>query len=478
MRKFKVAIKTAAFLLAVLLPFLLVAAFVRQIPPQYGKTFLAELAPKVERLKETSSPKLVVIGGSNLAFGLDSKKMEEYLDRPCVNFGLYATLGTKVMLDLSRSALRRGDVAVICPETDPQTYSLFFDGQSMCQALESKPSLFFSLRSQEKLKVLAAVPAHLAAVGSFLIHGTTPDPEGVYRRDSFDAYGDVVYPRPYNDMPSMRDESKDVRLDPALVTDEFTDYLNAYAGAMARKGVRVYFSFPPMNEAALADGTDDESIYAFYTALSSALDFEIISDPRDYILDRAYFYDTNYHLNEVGAQYRTSLLARDVRRALGDTAPLLDLSFPLPPERPIDYFGYNEDDDTTGFFLYTEQDGAMVLTGLTESGKKQTLLTMPVSFEGKPVTAIAKEAFAESEVLERVFIDERTNLTAFFDGAFDGCPTLTRVEIMVPPARINAGMNLFGASNTDCKIFVPLSLYARYATDYGWGPLVSRIDVM
>ena len=50
--------------------------------------------------------------------------MEEMIGMPVVNFGLYATLGTKLMLDLSLGAIKKGDVVVIAPETDPQTYSL------------------------------------------------------------------------------------------------------------------------------------------------------------------------------------------------------------------------------------------------------------------------------------------------------------------------------------------------------------------
>ena len=40
---------------------------------------------------------------------------------PVVNFGLYANLGTKLMLDLSRSGIGAGDVIVVAPEMNEQT---------------------------------------------------------------------------------------------------------------------------------------------------------------------------------------------------------------------------------------------------------------------------------------------------------------------------------------------------------------------
>jgi hypothetical protein len=67
--------------------------------------------------------------------------MEEMLGMPVVNFGLYATLGTKLMLDLSREYINEGDIIVIAPETDAQTYSLFFNAEAAWQAADGELSL-------------------------------------------------------------------------------------------------------------------------------------------------------------------------------------------------------------------------------------------------------------------------------------------------------------------------------------------------
>ncbi len=474
----KSILRVLCFIVALLLPAIAVLSINAAIPKQYGRTFLAELAPKYERLSSVGSPKTVLIGGSNLAFGIDSAKMEEYTGRPCVNFGLYATLGTKAMLELSLGGLGRGDIVVLCPETDPQTYSLFFDARSMCQALEAKPSMFFGLENGEKAKVAAALPEHLTSKLNFYRTATTPDPEGVYRKDSFNALGDVVFPREFNDMVPMFDETTVILPDASIVSEEFIGYVNDYAEKASKKGARVFFSFPPMNELAMADGTDEKALYAFYSYLASVLDFEIISNINDYILDAEYFYDTNYHLNDTGVEYRTSLLARDINRVLGNTEPLLSLSFPSHPVRPDSYFGFNKDDDKTGFFEYEVNGDVCTLVGLTEEGAKEELLVMPVSYNGVPVTSIAKDAFAKSECLERVFVSDNTNLVSFADGAFDNCPTLKRVELTTLPEQITASQRLFGDSAKDVRIFVPLELYSKYVTNYEWGALTEKISVI
>ena len=107
--------------LLLLLPIAAVAASGFLVPAQFEMTFLGEFDDKVERLQNTDGPKIVIVGGSSVAFGVDAELLEQTLGMPVVNFGLYATLGTKTMLDYSKSAVGEGDIIVIAPEMNAQT---------------------------------------------------------------------------------------------------------------------------------------------------------------------------------------------------------------------------------------------------------------------------------------------------------------------------------------------------------------------
>ena len=76
---------------SILLPFLVIGGVVFALPSQYDKTFLGALRDKYERLTSLEEPKIVIIGGSSAAFGLDSAVIEEHTGMPVVNFGLYAS---------------------------------------------------------------------------------------------------------------------------------------------------------------------------------------------------------------------------------------------------------------------------------------------------------------------------------------------------------------------------------------------------
>ena len=122
--------------IAILLPFLVIGGVVFALPSQYDKTFLGALRDKYDRLTSLEEPKIVIIGGSSTAFGLDSGMIGEHTGMPVVNFGLYASLGTKAMIDLARRHIGEGDIVVLAPEMDPQTLSLYFNEESMWQALD------------------------------------------------------------------------------------------------------------------------------------------------------------------------------------------------------------------------------------------------------------------------------------------------------------------------------------------------------
>ena len=150
-------------------------------PSQYSNSFVGALNEKYDRLHSIEEPKLVVVGGSSVVFGTDSAMIEKYTGMPVVNFGLYAALGTKLMLDLSRPAIGEGDVVVLSPELDPQTMSLYFSSEQTLMAFDDDFSMFFDLDVDNKLSVLGGMwPSTSSSL--FTPTGTLIPPASITRR--------------------------------------------------------------------------------------------------------------------------------------------------------------------------------------------------------------------------------------------------------------------------------------------------------
>lgn len=467
-------------LLAILLPVGALASLGFLTPPQYKNTFLGELSDKYQRLYSIDEPKIILIGGSSVAFGYDTKLMQARLGMPVVNFGLYASLGTKIMLDLAADSIGEGDIVILAPEMDPQTLSLYFNGESFWQAADSD----FSMLSKVDYDNCGAVLGNYwGYVKEKLYYLRTEmlDPEGVYNEASFDEYGDIIYERPYNQMKMDYDPTMILTLEPSIVDGAFLDYVNAYVAMAEAKGASVYFTFSPMNKMALAEGTTDESLWDFFDYMSEVLDCEVISDIGDCILDAGYFYDSNFHLNDSGVVVRTASLIKDIRRMLGVTTPV-DIPLPPIPEKPV-----TPDDDKidpndaaaslfADCFIYEETENGLVITGVNEKGKTETELTVPAYFEGKEIIAIGEYAFRGCEKLVRLTVQR--NITSIYSKAFADCPTLKTVRLETQGSRVLVNNEtLLDETHASLQFSVSSENYVTFIGDYFWTPYASRFIV-
>ena len=79
-------IRFLLIVLLLLLPIAATAAVGFLVPAQFEMTFLGEFDNKVERLQNTDGPKVILVGGSSVAFGVDAELLEQTLGMPVINF--------------------------------------------------------------------------------------------------------------------------------------------------------------------------------------------------------------------------------------------------------------------------------------------------------------------------------------------------------------------------------------------------------
>lgn len=403
--------------LVMLLPLALPAAVTLASESVYAESFVGVLNDKIERLDSIKGEKIVVIGGSSVAFGLDSARMEEKLGKPVVNFGLYAAIGTVAMMELSMESINKGDLVILAPEMDPQALSMYFGTDMILKAIDEEPSLIFRFSEESRNKLMGRLWAHAATK---LADAEKYDgaPKGIYSAKSFDTtYFDIKSGmRDENVMPLYYDPNTEIKLSSDIVDEEFIAYVNEYVSYCRSRGAEVYFSYPPMNSAAVDTSCD---VGEFENFLANALDCEIISFASTYIMGPGYFYDTNYHLNDWGVIYRTLSLVEEI--CMYDDS-LDDIFYDKPwepalPEVDVSFEGY---DENSKYFEYEKLfNGAYKIVGLTDEGKKLSTLTVPLGIDNTKVMAIGKGAFAGSRAT-RLNITSDTNLRNFFDGCMNG----------------------------------------------------------
>lgn len=480
----KKLIKLVSFIIILIVPFAVFFTATELVENQYRNTFISALEDKCERLSNTEGKKIIFVGGSSLPFGLRSDLIEQEIDGySAVNFGLYATLGTKVMMDLSKINISKGDIVVLAPELNEQTYSLYFNPVAVEEALDGYSSKYRYLSLKDNLSLFYNYYKFAFRKLNFSIHNSAPDPIGIYRRDSFNEYGDIRVERDHNIMVNGVDNNMLVYTDDRLINNEFFEYINDYAEYINKKGAKLYFNYSPTNRLALKSSKSARS--NFQNEIQELLNCDVLCDIEDCIIDEGYFYDTNFHLNSSGAIYFTNLIIKNLNRFLNRDV-ISDGGISVPPAPSLPDGGDNieipdvKPDDLTNFrdykgeinidyqdyFYYRLVGNSYQITGIKDEYKDIKEIIVPSAYNGKIVTTLAKNAFYGCTELSYIHIGK--TIRSLESECFNGCISLAGIYLYeLDGNTINPSTTgLLKGCNRNAKIYILQG--ANYTTGYSW----------
>lgn len=397
------------------------------LPVQFGDTFMGELKSKYERLKETSGKRIVLVGGSGVAFDCDSALMDDFFPSyEIVNFGMYAGLGTKAVMDLSENYIHEGDIVILSPEQSEQTFSDYFNGEYMWQAADGAFGMLRDLKSENFEAMLENFPRFALEKLNYVMKGQKPQTDSIYQKKSFNTYGDIELDTcRENILPNGYDVNQKVRFTEDVVQPEFMDYMNDWAKRLEKKGAVVWYRYCPVNKLSVED-MDDLAAYDVF--LRQKLDFPVIGNPENSLMEAEWFFDTNFHLNQPGKEVNTVQLIRDMKAMLGDDrAVTVEL-----PEKPHRTWG-------------------------------------EVSAETRIWTAKDSETYQGEET---IVIPE--NVTQIEDYAFSNCAGLKQIVLeQKDPSKCIVGQHLL--DGTGAEILVPQMSVDSYKRNYFWSVYAGRI---
>ncbi len=397
------------------------------LPVQFGDTFMGELKSKYERLKETSGKRIVLVGGSGVAFDCDSALMDDFFPSyEIVNFGMYAGLGTKAVMDLSENYIHEGDIVILSPEQSEQTFSDYFNGEYMWQAADGAFGMLRDLKSENFEAMLGNFPRFALEKLNYVMKGQKPQTDSIYQKKSFNTYGDIELDTcRENILPNGYDVNQKVRFTEDVVQPEFMDYMNDWAQRLEKKGAVVWYRYCPVNKLSVED-MDDLAAYDVF--LRQKLDFPVIGNPENSLMEAEWFFDTNFHLNQPGKEVNTVQLIRDMKAMLGDDrAVTVEL-----PEKPHRTWGEGSAETR----IWTAKDSE--------------------TYQGE----------------ETIVIPE--NVTQIEDYAFSNCAGLKQIVLeQKDPSKCIVGQHLL--DGTGAEILVPQMSVDSYKRNYFWSVYAGRI---
>ena len=394
------------------------------LPCVYQETYLGEFPYKIKRLKEEDGKRIILIGGSAMAFAIDSGLLEqEFPTYTAVNLGMYGDLGIKLPLDFTLKELRNGDIVLFIPEQHERTLSLYLGGRCALQAMDGAFSLLWDVPIKDLPTLLGALPSFSLEKWRYTLGCSYPAGDGIYRRSSFNTYGDINSPLAQaNVLVEGFDPTVPISYETGLLDSAYVSYLNRFYEKAKKKGAKVYFGFCPANRLAKVGSAAPED---FYEALYSSLSFPILGNPGNALLDPEWFYDTNFHLNRSGRTLYTRQLIRDLKAMEGITTAT---NIPIPRMPPM---------------------------------------------QGITGTVITPELYAGDTKIKEVWIPADT--IRIENNAFSGCTRLEKIHLQSnDPSRIQIGEDLL--TGTPAELLVPKGSLSAYKTSYRFSRYAGRIQ--
>jgi hypothetical protein len=279
------------------------------------------------------SPRIIISGGSNSLFGIDSDIIHEITGYNVLNIASHAGLDISFHYLKLREYMQDGDIVIIPLEYQyyrhETPYSDWFIDNMIAWGKEDyidrlsvldriqfifhvpKTKIFSMLTSEKKGPVTNKDAVVLSIVNS-LYHGWNG-----YNFKSMNKNGEMlVEAGPL--LPAAKLQRGVPYLQDTGLSDHFLRYFRKITKLVRERHGRVILTWPPSIKNRLFDLSTPEH-KKMVSRLAEDLEEESITiscEPEMFNLDIQYFFNTEYHLNKRGAQIRTERLARCINDLL------------------------------------------------------------------------------------------------------------------------------------------------------------------
>jgi|GEM_PF-508953 len=259
------------------------------------------------RLVTATSPKLVMIGGSNLHYGINSRMLQDSIGLQVVNMGLQHSIGLQYMFDEVRESLYKNDVLLLLLE--PSAYiGMPVNGRTNIARIASiYPKNIDKLNATQWYN--AAMYSGLALLQNYRDSQVVISKK-LRGKPTFDQMCDELGDyHGHKGLPSKykKKQRRDFN-DEKIFNNEILPLIQEMKIYTQSNDIQMVIGFSPSAYSA--------SDSLLFTRIQAGLPAEItVGNMPDYIFPDSFFYDSPNHLIYSKRDMRTRKLLRDLRRA-------------------------------------------------------------------------------------------------------------------------------------------------------------------
>lgn len=275
--------------------------------PRASKSLLMAAVEKDSLLLKTPPPRIIFVGGSNLSFGLNSQMVKDSLQLNPINTAIHASIGIKFMLENTLDYVQNGDIVVFVPEYHHFYRSLDFGSEELLRTVfDVNPKNIKHLNISQIANISTYLPKYSLTKlkPTEYLNVTESD---IYSVNSFNQFGDTY--------THWGMERQDFALYPPIrgkFNHEVIDFLEEINCTIKGQGALLLVTFP-----AFQDKSFDVCVKQIKEVESELLNstLNVIGTADRYKIPDSLLFNSPYHLNKNGVDYRTRMMINDIKKA-------------------------------------------------------------------------------------------------------------------------------------------------------------------
>ena len=295
--------------------------------PTYQNGRNGTYSVKFEWMMTAPGNRIVVMSGSNSAYGVNAPMLEKLLaekglNYSVINYGQNASCCQAVFIEACSKFMHEGDILLVAPEMNKRQYgdTEWYEG-TQWQMVEGAYEIVSYIDISHYKKVYSTFASFNVAAAK-----RSAQTYETFTSDTVNAWGDYSLTKTgaTSDWKKTLDSydaaggkgSVKFSTSVSYITNAtYRNEINRVYDLCAAKGAKVLYTFPTIVKTCLTVEAQTAGS-ADHTAIMNAVDTYLhvtrISTPDTYIMDRQYSYNSNYHLNTAGQTIRTQRLAADI----------------------------------------------------------------------------------------------------------------------------------------------------------------------
>ncbi|WP_418637691.1 hypothetical protein [Winogradskyella sp.] len=253
---------------------------------KYSSVFPAFIIDKYNKVKIKGNEKrLLIIGGSNTIFSIDSELLEKKIGIPVVNLGMVFNTGYEFQQNFIKKYSQNGDIVLYIPEFENYRGEGKYGANVINTALIFKPQLIelFGFKNRINFLKEGFKPLMLP----ILKYLQADSISSTFNRSHFNSYGDFTYV--LHKKSKIKDTPASSYLKNMFLSDTFKNDLNHFYESLESKGVKLFITFPVYSKNFI-----DKKVMKYADSLVQNNPI-FIGNLKENLFEEKLFYDNFYH---------------------------------------------------------------------------------------------------------------------------------------------------------------------------------------